>query len=93
MVAPKDNIMELIEIRQREYGPFKEFVKRCHRKVLDLRAFNYLQALRGLKEGLRIRRSWHNLRNPVIQLYFTIYEQVNRDIEIEKEQAARIRSE
>lgn len=37
--------------------------------------------------------SWDNLRNPAIQLYFTVYEQVKRDIEIEKEKITRLRSE
>lgn len=36
---------------------------------------------------------WYNLRNPIIQSYLTGYEQTNRDIEIEEEKVAKIKSE
>ena len=61
--------------------------------MLDLGAFNHSQALRGLKEGVRIGRLWYNLRSPLVQNYSAGYEQVRRDIEIEEEKLARIKSE
>ena len=92
-VAPEDDMMELIGIKQEEHESLREFVKRYHRAVLDLRVFNHPQALRGLKEGVRIGRLWYNLRSPLVQNYLTGYEQVRRDIEIEEEKSARIKSE
>ena len=53
---------------------------------------NHPQALRGLKEGVKIERLWYNLRSPVIQTYAAVYEQAKRDIEIQKEKAARIKT-
>ena len=61
--------------------------------MLDLGAFNHPQALKGLKEGVRISRLWYNLRSPLVQNYSTSYEQARRDIEIEEEKSARIKSE
>lgn len=49
--------------------------------------------MRGLKEGVRIGRLWYNLRSPVVQSYFTAYEQAKRDIEIEEENEARIKTD
>ncbi|XP_052290088.1 uncharacterized protein LOC127899958 [Citrus sinensis] len=68
-VAPEDDMMELMGMKQEEHESLRDFVKRYHRAVLDLGAFNHPQALRGLKEGAR------------------------RDIEIEEEKSARIKSE
>ena len=68
-------------------------MKRYHRAVLDLGVFNHSQALKGLKEGVRIGRLWYNLRNPIIQSYSAGHEQATRDIEIEEEKTARIKSE
>ena len=56
-------------------------------------AFNHPQALRGLKEGVKIGRLWYNLRSPLVQNYSSGYEQARRDIEIEEEKSARIKSE
>lgn len=50
VVVPKDDMMELIRMKQEENESLKEFVKRYHRVVLDLGAFNHPQALKGLKE-------------------------------------------
>ena len=92
-IAPEDDMMELMGMKQEEHESLRNFVKRYHRAVLDLGAFNHPQALKRLKEGVRIGRLWCNLRNPIIQSYSTGYEQAKRDIEIEEEKAARIKSE
>ena len=55
-------------------------MKRFHRAVLDLGAFNHPQALRRLREGVKIRRLWYNLRGLVIQTYAAVYEHAKRDI-------------
>ncbi|XP_024033582.1 uncharacterized protein LOC112095705 [Citrus clementina] len=68
-VAPEDDMMELMGMKQEEQEPLRDFVKRYHRVVLDLGAFNHPQALRGLKEGVRISRLWYNLRSPLVQNY------------------------
>ncbi|GAY61768.1 hypothetical protein CUMW_212550 [Citrus unshiu] len=92
-VAPEDDMMELMGMKQEEHESLRDFVKRYHRAVLDLGAFNHPQALRGLKEGVRIGRLWYNLRSPLVQNYSSGYEQARRDIEIEEEKSARIKSE
>ncbi|KAH9698780.1 protein kinase domain-containing protein [Citrus sinensis] len=92
-VAPEDDMMELMGMKQEEHESLRDFVKRYHRAVLDLGAFNHPQALRGLKEGVRIGRLWYNLRSPLVQNYSAGYEQARRDIEIEEEKSARIKSE
>ena len=56
-------------------------------------AFNHPQALRGLKEAVKIGRLWYNLRSPVIQTYAAAYKQAKKDIEIEEEKAARIKTD
>lgn len=61
-------------MEQGEDKPLKEFVKRYHRPVLDLGAFNHPQALRELKVGVRIGRLWYNMRYSVIQSYYITYE-------------------
>ena len=86
-------MMELMGMKQGEQESLQNFVKRYHRVVLDLGAFNHPQALRGLKEGVRIGRLWYNLRSPLVQNYSAGYEQAKRDIEIEEEKSARIKSE
>ena len=48
-MAPEDDMMELTSIKQKEEKTLREFIKRFHRAVLDLGAFNHPQALRGLK--------------------------------------------
>ena len=68
-MAPEDDMMELTRMKQGKEETLREFIKRFHRAVLDLGAFNHPQALRGLKEGVKIRQLWYNLRNPVIQSY------------------------
>ena len=40
-VTPEDDMMELIGIKQEEHKSLREFVKRYHRAVLDLGAFNH----------------------------------------------------
>ncbi|XP_015382829.1 uncharacterized protein LOC107175678 [Citrus sinensis] len=85
--------MELKNMKQREQETLREFIKRFYRVVLDLGAFNHPQALRGLKEELKIRRLWYNLRSLVIQTFAAAYEQVKRDIEIKDEKAARIKTD
>lgn len=44
------DMMELMEVKEREDEPLREFVKRYHQAILELGAFNHPQALRGLKE-------------------------------------------
>lgn len=92
-MAPKNDMMKLMSMKQGESKSLRELVKRYHRVVLDFRTFNHPQALRGLKERVKIRRMWYNLRNPTVQTYSVAYEQVKGDIEIEKEKVARIKSE
>lgn len=92
-VAPEDDMMELMGMKQEEHESLRDFVKRYHRAVLDLGAFNHPQALRGLKEGVRIGRLWYNLRSLLVQNYSAGYEQAKRDIEIKEEKSARIKSE
>ena len=86
-------MMELMGMKQEEHESLQDFLKRYHRAVLDLGAFNHPQALRGLKESVRIGRLWYNLRNPIIQSYSAGYEQTMRDIEIEEEKTVSIKSE
>ena len=59
-------MMELTSMKQRDDEILREFIKRYHRILLDLEAFNHPQALRGLKEGVRIRHLWYNLRSLAI---------------------------
>ncbi|XP_052291712.1 uncharacterized protein LOC127900595 [Citrus sinensis] len=92
-MAPEDDMMELKSMKQGEEETLREFIKRFHRAVLDLRAFNHPQALRGLKEGVKIRRLWYNLKSLIIQTYAAAYEQAKRDIEIDEEKAARIKTD
>ena len=92
-MASEDDMMELTSMKQREDETLREFIKRFHRDVLDLGAFNHPQVLRGLKEGVRIGRLWYNLRSPAIQSYSAAYEQAKRDIEIEEENATRIKTD
>ncbi|XP_052300414.1 uncharacterized protein LOC127903754 [Citrus sinensis] len=92
-MSPEDDMMELKSMKQGEQETLREFIKRFHRAVLDLGAFNHPQALRGLKEGVKIGRLWYNLRSPAIQTYAAAYEQAKRDIEIEEEKAARIKTD
>lgn len=49
-VALENDIMMLIRIKHGEDEPLREFIKRYHRAVLDLGAFNHPKALRELKE-------------------------------------------
>ena len=91
-MAPEDDMIELTTMKQREDETLREFIKRFHRDVLDLGAFNHPQVLRGLKEGVRIGRLWYNLRSPAIQSYSAAYEQAKRDIEIEEKKTARIKT-
>ncbi|XP_024046493.1 uncharacterized protein LOC112100863 [Citrus clementina] len=92
-VALEDDMIELMGMKQEEHESLCDFVKRYHRAVLDLGAFNHPQALRGLKEGVKIGRLWYNLRSPLVQNYSSGYEQAKRNIEIEEEKSARIKSE
>ncbi|XP_052292038.1 uncharacterized protein LOC127900828 [Citrus sinensis] len=92
-VAPEDDMMELMGMKQEEHKYLRDFVKRYHQAVLDLGAFNHPQALRGLKKGVRIGRLWYNFRSPIVQNYLVGYEQAKRDIEIEEEKMAKIKSE
>ncbi|KAH9715068.1 hypothetical protein KPL71_020894 [Citrus sinensis] len=73
-MAPEDDMMELKSMKQGEQETLREFIKRFHRAVLDLGAFNHPQA-------------------PAIQTYAAAYEQAKRDIEIEEEKAARIKTD
>lgn len=79
-MTPKDNMTELMSFKQGEEESLRDFVKGYHRTVLNLGTFNHPQALRGLKEGLRVSRPWYNLRTPVINSYSVAYEQAKIDI-------------
>ena len=92
-IAPEDDMIELTSMKQREEEILREFIKRFHRAVLDLGAFNHSQALMRLKEGVKIGRLWYNLRSPAIQTYSATYEQAKRHIKIEEENAARIKTD
>ncbi len=92
-MAPEDDMMELTSIKQGENETLWEFIKRYHRVVLDLGVLNYPQALTGLNERVRIRRLWYNIKRLVVQSYSTAYKQAKRDIEIEEEKAARIKTD
>ena len=50
VMAPEDDMIELMSIKQGENKTLREFIKRYQRVVLDLGAFNHPQALKGLKE-------------------------------------------
>ena len=63
---PEDDMMTLTSMKQGEEETLREFIKRFHRVVLDLGAFNHPQALKGLKEWVKIGWLWYNLRNPAI---------------------------
>lgn len=60
-------MMELVGIKQGKNESLRDFVKQYHRTVLDLGAFNHLQALKGLNEEIKIGQMWFNLRNLAIQ--------------------------
>ena len=49
-------MMELMGMKQKEHESLRDFVKRYHRAVLDLEAFNHPQVLRGPKECVKIGR-------------------------------------
>lgn len=86
-------MIELMSMNQEENETLQEFIKKYHHAVLDLRAFNHSQALKGLKERVRIGRLWYIFRSTAVQSYFVAYEKANKDIEIEEEKLARIKSE
>lgn len=65
-------------------------LKKVNREKISL-SRNFLRGKH--KERVSIKRQRYNLRNPVIQLYSTVYEPVKMDIEIEEEKAAKVRSE
>ena len=54
VMAPEDDMMELTSMKHGEEETLREFIRRFHRAVLNLGAFNHPQALRGLKEGVKI---------------------------------------
>ena len=54
VITPKDDMMELTSMKRGEEETLREFIKRFHCAVLDLGAFNHPQALRGLKERVKI---------------------------------------
>lgn len=58
-VAPEKDMMELMGMKQEENKSRMDFLKSYHRTVLDLGAFNHPQALKGLKEGVKIGRLWY----------------------------------
>ena len=91
-MTPEDDMMELKSMKQGEDEILREFIKMFYLAVLDLGAFNHPQTLRELKEWVKIGRLWYYLRSPVIQSYFAAYEQAKKDIEIEEEKAARIKT-
>lgn len=62
-MTPKDDMMELTSTKRGENETLREFIKRYHRAILNLGAFNHPLALRGLKEGVRIGCLWYNLRS------------------------------
>lgn len=49
-MAPEDDMMELMSMKQFESESLRVFVKWYHYVVLNLGAFTHPQALRGLKE-------------------------------------------
>lgn len=76
-----------MSFKQSEEESLKDFVKTYHRVILNLSAFNYLQALRGQKE------SKDRVVHGTINSYSAAYEQVKIDIRIEEEKAAKVRGE
>lgn len=58
-VALEDDMMELMRMKQEENESLRDFLKMYHRTVLDLGAFNHPQALKWLKEGVKICRLWY----------------------------------
>lgn len=66
VVALEEDMMELLAVKQGENETFREFLNRYHRAVLDFRALNHSQALKGLKEGVKIGHLWYNLRRLAI---------------------------
>lgn len=91
VIALEDDMMELLGFRYKENETLKEFLNRYHRAIFDFGAFNHLQALKGLKEWVKIGCLWYNLRNPAIQSYSATYKQAKRDIDIDEEKTARLR--
>ena len=65
-------------------------MKRYHKASLELGALNHLQALKGLKEEVKIARSWYNSRAPMIN---EVDNQVKIDIWIKEEKVARVKGE
>ena len=92
VVAPENDMMELLGIKQGENETLREFLNRNRLAVLDLRAFNHPQVSKGLKKGVKIGRLWYNLQNPATQSYFDVYEQTKRDVDIEEEKARKLRA-
>ena len=74
VMAPEDDMMELMNMKQREEETLREFIKRFHRPVLELGTVNHPRALRRLKEWVKIRQLWYNLRSPVTHTYSAAYE-------------------
>ena len=56
---------------------------RYHKDVIDLGAFDHLDALEGLKKGLRINRLWNSLYSKGITTYAEAYDQAKLDMKIE----------
>ena len=73
-MTPEVDMMELTSMKQGEEETLREFIKRFHRVVLNLGAFNHPQALKGLKEWVKIGRLWYNLRNLAFKTYSAAYE-------------------
>lgn len=73
-MAPEDDMMELMSMKQFESESLRVFVKWYHYAVLNLGAFTHPQALKGLKEWVKIGRLWYNLRSPNVQTYSVAYE-------------------
>lgn len=89
----EDDMLELMSLKHGKKNAKRFCKKSITMAVLNLGAFNHPQALKGLKEGMRMSRPWYNLRALAINIYSIAYEQVKRYIPIEVGKAARVRDE
>ena len=60
---PEQDTSKLKKLVQGEFESLRSFVTRYHKEVTDLGAFDYPDALEGLKKGFRINRLWNSLYN------------------------------
>lgn len=54
-MTPENEMIELMGLKQGEDETLRDYVRRYNRTILKLGPFNHLQALRALKEEVKIK--------------------------------------